>query len=224
MAAIRWIYTHMFLCYLMTCLPFVWVAVYVFSDHKTSTEKLNYKKMDKIYATINVNHAGSNREDDTFLSDWSLQDGNSERFSVANASEVGLDIGRTELEQYRQFVKMDTRAPRRTTILGYSYRVELIGNRPTTQGLFVRIEEHYQNRSTKGGSTFVITSDGYGLSLCPYRDMFNGTYIAWCPHIVSGQRRAITVVLQFVDFRAFTIVCVQSIKYVICYMASCRTS
>ena len=191
------------------------MAVYVFRQHETSTEKLSYKKMDKIYATINDNHVGSERQDDTFLSDWSLQDGNSESFSVANASEVGLNIGRTELEQYRQFVKMDARAPRRTTILGYLYRVELIGNRPTTQGLFVRIEERYQNRSTKGGSTFVITSDGYGLLLCPYRDMFNGTYIAWCPRIVLGQRRAITVVLHFVDFRAFKIVRVQSIKYVI---------
>ena len=215
MTAITWIYTRVFLCYLILCLPFVWVAVFVFSQYKTSTEKLSYKKMDKTYATINDSHADSNRQDDTFLSDWSLQDGNSERFSVANASEVGLDIGRTELEQYRQFVKMDARKNRHKTMLGYSYRVELIGKRPTSQGLFVRIEERYQNRSTKGGSTFVITSDGYGLLLCPYMDMFNGTYIAWCPPIVSGQRRAITVVLQFVDFRAFTIVRVQSIKYVI---------
>ena len=215
MAAIRRIYTRMLLCYLMLCLPFVWVTVYVFSQHKTSTEKLSNKKMDNIYAAINVNHSSSNRQDDTFLSGWSLQDGNSERFSVANASEVGLDVGRTEWEQYQKFVKMDARAPRRTTMLGYSYRVELIGNRPTTQGLFVRIEERYQNRTTKGGSTFVITSDGYGQLLCPYRDMFNGTYFAWCPPIVTGQRRAITVVLQFVDFRAFTIARLQSIKYVI---------
>ena len=215
MATTRWNYKSL-LCYLTLCVSFISVAVYVFSDKKTSMEKFRYKWFtDQVDVSINDNHASSNRQDDTFLSDWSLQDGNSESFSVANASDVGLDIGRTELEQYRQFVKMDARKNRHETMSGYSYRLKLIGNRPTTQGIFVRIEERYQNRSTKGGSTFVITSEGYGLLLCPYRDMFNGTYIAWCPPIVSGQRRAITVVLQFVDFSAFTTKRVQSIKYVI---------
>ena len=215
MATTRWNYKSL-LCYLTLCVSFISVAVYVFSDKKTSMEKFSYKWCtDQVDVSINDNHASSNRQDDTFPSDWSLQDGNSESFSVANASDVGLDIGRTELEQYRQFVKMDARKNRHKTMSGYSYRVELIGNRSTTQGIFVRIEERYQNRSTKGGSTFVITSDGYGLLLCPYRDMFNGTYIVWCPPIVSGQRRAITVLLQFVDFSAFTMARVQSIKYVI---------
>ena len=194
------------------------MAVYAFSDLKTSVEKSSDKRFtDQVDTSINDNNAISNRQDDTFLSDWSLQDGNSGHFSLANASEVGLDIGRTELEQYRQFVKQDSRIDRRKTISGYAYRVKLLGDRPTTEGLFVRIEERYHNRYTKGGSTFVITSDSYGLLLCPYRDMFNGTYIAWCPPIVLGQRRAITVVLQFVDFSAFIIARVQSMKYVIWY-------
>ena len=116
MAATRWNYKSI-LGYFILCFASVSVAVYVFSDHKTSVEKSSDKWFtDQVDVSINVNNAISNRQDDTFLSDWSLQDGNSGHFSLANASEVGLDIGRTELEQYRQFVKQDSPMNRHKTI------------------------------------------------------------------------------------------------------------
>ncbi|KAK2176409.1 hypothetical protein NP493_664g02050 [Ridgeia piscesae] len=134
---------------------------------------------------------------------------------MANASNIGLDLGRTELEQYRQFTKMYSGTPRRITEKGYSYQVRLIGNRPTTEGIFVRIDERYRNQSTNGGSTFVVTSESYGLLLCPYTDMFNGSYFVWCPPIVLGERKTITVKLQYVDFNAFRIQRLKSLGTVI---------
>ena len=125
------------------------------------------------------------------------------RSFTANVSDI--DVGRTELEQYRQFTKMDKVETRSfSTPAKYSYKVTLIANRPTTDGIFIRIDEHYNKHYTSGGSTFVITSKHTVTELCPYRDMFNGTYFVWCPPMTRGERRAIAVTLQYVGFAAFT--------------------
>ena len=45
--------------------------------------------------------------------------------------------------------------------------------------------------------------------------MFNGSYFVWCPPIVVGERKTITVILQYVDFNAFRIERIKSLSSVI---------
>ncbi|KAI0227847.1 hypothetical protein LSAT2_021667 [Lamellibrachia satsuma] len=122
-----------------------------------------------------------------------------------NATSSNIDVGQTELEQYyryTQFKNLKHENFNRSFSM-YSYSVIIIEDRPTTDGIFVRIKEHFMNKSTHGGSSFIITANHIASEQCPYRDMFNGTYLAWCPPMTVGERREIVVTLQYVNFDAF---------------------
>ena len=98
-----------------------------------------------------------------------------------DATSSAIVVGQTEMEQYKRSIGNMTKHDDLSSLSEYSYRVALIEQRPTTEGIFIRIEEHYKHGLTHGGSSFIVTSEHIGKEHCPYRDMFNGTYLAWCP-------------------------------------------
>ena len=72
-----------------------------------------------------------------------------------------------------------------------------------SDGIILCIEERLDSKPTSGGSTFSVYSEHLAKELCNYRDMFNGTYLVWCPPVAPKGRRDITVKLQFVNYGAY---------------------
>ncbi|KAI0229481.1 hypothetical protein LSAT2_020100 [Lamellibrachia satsuma] len=120
-----------------------------------------------------------------------------------NAMSSGIDVGQTELEQYNRYTEIMKKTNDFATYSKYSYKIAIIENRSTTDGIFIRIHEYFNKRSTNGGSSFIISADHIGTEQCPYRDFFNGTYLAWCPSMTVRERRTIVVTLEYVNFAAF---------------------
>ena len=120
-----------------------------------------------------------------------------------NAISSDIDVGQTELEQYYRYTEITEKRKDIATYSKYSYKIAIIENRSTTDGVFIQIDEYLNKRSTKGGSSFIITADHIGTEQCPYRDLFNGTYLAWCPPMTVRERRTIVVTLEYVNFAAF---------------------
>ncbi|KAI0221846.1 hypothetical protein LSAT2_026894 [Lamellibrachia satsuma] len=119
-----------------------------------------------------------------------------------NATSSDIDVGQTELEQYYRYTKITEKRKDIATYSKYSYKIAIIENRSTIDGVVIRIEEYLNKRSTNGGSSFIITADHIGTEQCPYRDLFNGTYLAWCPPMTVRERRTIVVTLEYVNFAA----------------------
>ena len=118
------------------------------------------------------------------------------------ADSSGIDVGRTELEQFLRLTELKTK-PSSLSGDGYTFNVTMVDGKPTTDGIFIKIDECCDGRPTNGGSGFRIVSSHVSADLCPYRDVFNGTYLVWCPPMVFGQRRDITVTLEYVNFAAY---------------------
>ena len=121
-----------------------------------------------------------------------------------NATSSAIVVGQTEMEQYQRSIGNKAKHDDLSSLSELSYRVALIERRPTTEGIFIRIEEHYKHWLTRGGSSFIVTSEHIGKEHCPYRDMFNGTYLAWCPPMMLRERRTIDISLEYVNFAAFS--------------------
>ena len=122
------------------------------------------------------------------------------------------DVGRTELLQYRRFVRdnpgfnLTFGELRRVDIPeGYRYYVSLASNfsHAGISGIRILIIERDARLPTGGGSSFLITSEAESRQLCSYEDYFNGTYSAWCPRPNYGCRN-ISVRLQYFNFTAYT--------------------
>ena len=122
------------------------------------------------------------------------------------------DAGRTELLQYRRFVRdnpgfnLTFGELRRVDIPErYRYYVSLSSNFSHAGISVIRIliVERDARLSSGGGSSFLITSEGESRQLCSYEDYFNGTYSAWCPPPNYGCRD-ISVRLQYFNFTAYT--------------------
>ena len=113
-----------------------------------------------------------------------------------------IDVGRTELEQYLRLTELKTK-PSSLSGDGYTFNVTMVDGMPTTEGIFIMIDEYCDGRPTNGGSGFRTVSSHVSADLCPYRDVFNGTYLVWCPPMVFGERRDITVTLEYVNFAAY---------------------
>ena len=121
-----------------------------------------------------------------------------------NATSSAIVVGQTEMEQYKRSIGNKAKHADLSSLSEYSYIVTIIEQRPTTEGIFIRIDEHYKEELTHGGCSFIVTSEHIGKELCPYRDMFNGTYFAWCPPILLHERRTIVISLEYVNFAAFS--------------------
>ena len=134
------------------------------------------------------NTAGPNVAQDLVQSAW--------------ADSRSIDVGRTELEQYFRLAELK-RKPSPLSGDGYTFNVTMVDDVPTTEGIFIKIDEYRDGRSTNGGSGFRIISAHVSADLCPFRDVYNGTYFAWCPPMVFGERRDITVTLEYVNFAAY---------------------
>ena len=142
------------------------------------------------------------------------------RQCVAEAEDVAFryvdlandDVGRTELLQYRRFVRDNPGFNqtfgelRRVDIPErYRYYVSLSSNfsHAGISGIHILIVERDARLSSGGGSSFLISSEGESRQLCSYEDYFNGTYSAWCPRPNYGCRN-ISVRLQYFNFNAYT--------------------
>ena len=79
----------------------------------------------------------------------------------------------------------------------------LLFNRPASDGVFILIKESLKGKATSGGGSLTVYAEYFSRDLCSYRDMFNGTYIVWCPPMVLGGRRDFVMKLQFVNFSAY---------------------
>ena len=122
------------------------------------------------------------------------------------------DVGRTELLQYRRFVRdnpgfnLTFGELRRVNIPeSYRYYVSHTSNfsHAGIRGIRILIVEQDARLPTVGGSSFLITSEAESRQLCSYEDYFNGTYSAWCPPPNYGCR-SISVRLQYFNFTAYT--------------------
>ena len=120
---------------------------------------------------------------------------------TADAS--NMDYGESELEQYKKYAQLKEPVKAGSSSDGYTYTVTLVGDRPASDGIFIEVKERFKNKPTSGGSSLTVYSEHLSRELCKYRDMFNGTYVVWCPPMVLGGRRDITMKLQFVNFNAF---------------------
>ena len=121
-----------------------------------------------------------------------------------NATSSTIVVGQTEIEQYKRSIRNKAKRANFSSLSEYSYNVTVIEQRPTTEGIFIRIEEHHSGGLTHGGSSFMVTSDHIGKEQCPYRDMFNGTYLSWCSPMTLRERRTIVISLEYVNFAAFS--------------------
>ena len=121
---------------------------------------------------------------------------------TANASDI--ECGETELEQYKKYQQMN-RAEAGGSSKEHTYKVTLLGNRnrPASDGIFILVEERLKGKATSGGGSLTVYAEHLSRDLCNYRDMFNGTYIVWCPPMVLGGRRDFVMKLQFVNFGAY---------------------
>ena len=129
---------------------------------------------------------------------------------TANVSDI--DVGQTELEQYERYVKLKPKKPGGSSEK-YSYKVTWL-SKLASDGIFLCIEERLESKPTSGGSTFSVYSEHLAKELCNYRDMFNGTYLVWCPPVAPKGRRDITITLQYVNYGAYAASQVNINRYV----------
>ena len=73
-------------------------------------------------------------------------------------------------------------------------------------GVFLRITERYSGdtKSTGGSSFRVISTTPLARKMCSYVDLFDGTYLVWCPYLLSSECSNMSVSLDFVNFTAYT--------------------
>ena len=71
--------------------------------------------------------------------------------------------------------------------------------------LFSIAERHNGDQNTSGGSSFRITSTtSVTRQMCSYVDMFDGTYVVWCPLSRESECSNVSVSLDFFNFTAYT--------------------
>ena len=91
-----------------------------------------------------------------------------------------------------------------TLVKQHQFNISLLSIKPRYIGGYLLnlslMETMYQVLS-KGGSSFRITCASKFISVCEYRDHFNGTYTAQCP--VYGECANITVQLTGIDYSVF---------------------
>ena len=90
-------------------------------------------------------------------------------------------------------------------------RSPLATERGTTEscqddGVFLRIAERYtgDTKSTGGSSFRVISTTSLARKMCSYVDLFDGTYLVWCPFLLGSECSNMSVSLDFVNFTAYT--------------------
>ncbi|KAK2153739.1 hypothetical protein NP493_2270g00001 [Ridgeia piscesae] len=73
-------------------------------------------------------------------------------------------------------------------------------------GVFLNLIEHQSSKhNSTGGSSFrIISMTSLARKMCSYIDMFDGTYVAWCPFSLGSECANISVSLDFYNFTAFT--------------------
>ena len=73
-------------------------------------------------------------------------------------------------------------------------------------GVFLRIAERYRGdtKSTGGSSFRVISTTSLARKMCSYVDLFDGTYLVWCPFSLGSECSNMSVSLDFVNFTAYT--------------------
>ena len=114
--------------------------------------------------------------------------------------DTGFDwsVGGNEIRQYEHFIKMnpdfvfhvDINASTIQYDPRYSYNVKQvdIGTVGQSRGVCVRIDERYKTTRTSGGSclyAFSETAASKTRHMCSFWDLFNGTYIVWCPPMIG---------------------------------------
>ena len=74
------------------------------------------------------------------------------------------------------------------------------------EGVFLSIKErHDGNGKPSGGSSFRITSTtSVTRQMCSHVDMFDGTYVVWCPLSRESECSNLSVSLDFFNFTAYT--------------------
>ena len=87
----------------------------------------------------------------------------------------------------------------------YSHKITLLPNTADTDGVFLRVDERYMGKVTSGGSCLYGIGDWAGYrSVCTSRDLYNGTYVVYCPRASNTTCCKVTLHLQCVDFSAYT--------------------
>ena len=87
----------------------------------------------------------------------------------------------------------------------YSHKIKLLPSDAHTDGVFLRVDERYMGKVTSGGSCLYGDSDWAGYrSVCTSRDLYNGTYVVYCPRAGKTTCCNVTLHLQCVDFSAYT--------------------
>ncbi|KAK2174953.1 hypothetical protein NP493_759g01030 [Ridgeia piscesae] len=131
--------------------------------------------------------------------DWTDVEGEPFR---ANPGDI--ETGETELAQYTKYRQMKQNAAGGSSDQ-YTYRVTLLGKTkpPPLDGIFILVEERFRGKATSGGSSLTAYAEHLSRDLCNYRDMFNGSYIVWCPPMKLGGRRDFIMNLQYVNFGAY---------------------
>ena len=124
-------------------------------------------------------------------------------------------VGKTELRQYNRFVRAHRRHRGFNLTFGkigivevpsrYRYQILLASNFNLTGfgGIRITIVERDGDTPTRGGSSFLVTSESVSRHLCSYDDRFNGTYFVTCPSPNFGCRN-ISIRLQYYNFTAYT--------------------
>ena len=90
----------------------------------------------------------------------------------------------------------------------YSYNVKQvdIGTVGQNRGVCVRIDERYKTTRTSGGSclyAFSETAASTTRHMCSFWDLFNGTYIVWCPPMIGQLCINISILLQHTNFTEY---------------------
>ena len=87
----------------------------------------------------------------------------------------------------------------------YSYKITHLQSDAHTDGVFLRVDERYMGKVTSGGSCLYGIGDWAGYrSVCTSRDLYNGTYVVYCPRASDTTCCNVTLHLQCVDFSAYT--------------------
>ena len=131
------------------------------------------------------------------MCDWTDVEGEPFR---ANPGDI--ETGETELAQHNKYRQMQHEAAGGWSG-HYTYKVAMLGNPYALDGIFIRVEERFEGRATRGGSSLTVYAERLSRDLCNYRDMFNGTYIVWCPPMQLGDRLDFLMSLQYVNFGAY---------------------
>ena len=83
----------------------------------------------------------------------------------------------------------------------YSYKITLLPSDAHTDG----VDERYKGNMTSGGSCLYGVGDWAGFrSVCTSRDLYNGTYVVYCPRASDATCCKVTLHLQCVNFSAYT--------------------